>query len=361
MNKKVVFVMSRLGGKGWGGAHKVSAMIANYFATKGYSVTIISGEKTEIDYPINDKIDIKYIDVSEKFSSNFIKRKIQRLNSYRKILMNYQGASIISFTSSITLYIYFATLFKRSKFKIIASERTDPRSEPNNFIMRLVRNHVYSKMNNIVFQTQDAKYYFNDNIKNKSIIIPNPIPESLPHRYVGKRKKEIINYCRLDPQKNLQLLIDSFIEFHKMYDDYVLRIFGVGKIEHEIRDYIRKSNASEFINLEGFSRNIHNIIRDASMYVSSSNYEGISNSMLEALAIGLPCICTDCPIGGPRMYINSYENGILVPVNDKNALVSAMVDIASDEELSEKLSVNAEKIRYKLLPESIFERWESLL
>ena len=146
-----------------------------------------------------------------------------------------------------------------------------------------------------------------------------------------------------------------------MYDDYVLRIFGVGKIEHEIRDYIRKSNASEFINLEGFSRNIHNIIRDASMYVSSSNYEGISNSMLEALAIGLPCICTDCPIGGPRMYINSYENGILVPVKDKKYHLSAMVDIASDEELSEKLSVNAEKIRYKLLPESIFERWESLL
>lgn len=361
MKKKVVFVMSRLGGKGWGGAHKVSAMIANYFSEKGYDVTIISGEKTEIDYPINNNINIEYIGVSEKVSSNFIKRKLQRLNSYRKILMNYKGSSIISFTSSITLYVYFATLFYRGKFKLIASERTDPRSEPNIFIVRLIRNHVYKKMTSIVFQTQEAQNYFRNNIKMKSIIIPNPIPESLPHRYIGNRKKEVVTYCRLDPQKNLPLLIDSFIEFHKEYDDYILRIFGIGKIENEIKEYINKADASKFIFLEGFSKNVHEIIRDAAIYVSSSNYEGVSNSMLEALSIGLPCICTDCPIGGPKMYINNYENGILVPIKNKNAIVDAMIGIVTNEELSEKLSINAEKIRYNLEPKAIFEKWESLI
>ena len=73
------------------------------------------------------------------------------------------------------------------------------------------------------------------------------------------------------------------------------------------------------------------------MYVSSSDFEGISNSMLEALGMGLPTVVTDCPVGGARMVINSGENGILVPVGDTKAMYEAMRSILKDPALAAQL------------------------
>ena len=70
------------------------------------------------------------------------------------------------------------------------------------------------------------------------------------------------------------------------------------------------------------------------MFVSSSDFEGISNSMLEALGMGLPVVVTDCPVGGARMVIKSGENGILVPVGDTQAMYEAMRSVLKDPDTS---------------------------
>lgn len=97
------------------------------------------------------------------------------------------------------------------------------------------------------------------------------------------------------------------------------------------------------------------------IHVSSSDYEGISNSMLEALAIGLPCICTDCPVGGAKMVIKNNINGILIPVGDQKALEQKMILLAENDELIEKLSQNAVKIRTKLSISNIADEWISFI
>ena len=97
------------------------------------------------------------------------------------------------------------------------------------------------------------------------------------------------------------------------------------------------------------------------MYVNSSDSEGLSNAMLEALAIGLPCICTDCPVGGARATVKDGENGILVPVGDETALAAAMTRIAEDPALAAKLSANAALLREALSQERVTERWAALL
>ena len=97
------------------------------------------------------------------------------------------------------------------------------------------------------------------------------------------------------------------------------------------------------------------------MYVSSSDYEGISNAMLEALAIGMPCVCTDCPIGGANATIRNGENGLLVPIKDKESLYKAMKEIIEDPALATKLSANATKIREELSLDQIARRWEELI
>ena len=96
------------------------------------------------------------------------------------------------------------------------------------------------------------------------------------------------------------------------------------------------------------------------MFVSSSDYEGLSNSMLEAMAIGLPTICTDCPCGGARMVIKNGKNGLLVPVRDRASMKDAMKRIAESDVFSCSLSKQASKVREELSIEKIAELWEKL-
>ena len=97
------------------------------------------------------------------------------------------------------------------------------------------------------------------------------------------------------------------------------------------------------------------------MYVSSSDYEGQSNSMLEAMAIGLPCICTDCPSGGARAVINPGINGLLVPVGNTDKLADAMRDMLLYPEEACSMGINASKIRDKRSPELIAQEWNHLI
>ena len=102
---------------------------------------------------------------------------------------------------------------------------------------------------------------------------------------------------------------------------------------------------------------VHKKIIDSAMYVSSSDFEGLSNSMLEAMAIGLPCICTDCMGGGTREVMTDRENGLIVPMNDADAMYRAMKEFIENPELAEKCSQNAIKIREKLSVEKITRQW----
>ena len=118
---------------------------------------------------------------------------------------------------------------------------------------------------------------------------------------------------------------------------------------------------SEAVVWEGFSRNVWQQIESAAMYILSSDYEGISNSMLEALGLGLPVISTDCPIGGSRMCIQNRENGILVPVGESQALAQAMCEVVEDEEFAKKIADNAYKIREKFSEENISGQWLNVI
>ncbi len=93
------------------------------------------------------------------------------------------------------------------------------------------------------------------------------------------------------------------------------------------------------------------------MFVTSSDREGMSNSMLEAMAIGLPTISTDCPAGAARMLIKNYENGIVVPMNDKQAMYQAMKYIIDHPNEAESMSQNASTIREKLSMQRIGKMW----
>ena len=113
--------------------------------------------------------------------------------------------------------------------------------------------------------------------------------------------------------------------------------------------------------LMGKVDNIRDKIKDASLFVMSSDYEGVSNALMEALALGIPSISTDSDGGGARMLIEDGQNGILVPIKDETALAKKMEYILSDSDISKKLSENAIKSMKAYNPDVINKKWEEVI
>ena len=128
-----------------------------------------------------------------------------------------------------------------------------------------------------------------------------------------------------------------------------------------IIEHIKHHNCENCIHIMPSRKDIHDYIKNYAMFVSSSDFEGMSNSMLEAMAMGLPCVCTDCPAGGARAVIKDGENGLLTPVGDSHTFYLAMKKITENPELADKLSENSVKIRDEQSVDKIIKKWMELI
>lgn len=347
MVKKVLFINRRLS---VGGSERVMALLANGMAEEGIKVDMAVIQNMERTYEVDDRVNIIQLDYD---GCNFLTRTLKRIKMLRKIMKegNYDG--VISFLHIIN---FLTIIAGRGIKNIVVSERADPRMAAT-MLIRFGRKYLYPKAAKLVFQTEDAKSCFPNKIQKKGYIIPNPINDRLPEPYKGERKKTIVAVGRFTLQKNFKMSIDAFSKLHKDYPEYKLIIFGTGILKDELNNYVKSMGLEEFVEFPGFVKNIIEEIADAGMYISSSDFEGISNSMLEALAMGIPSVCTDCPVGGARMTIKNNENGILIPVGDTEALYKGMKKIIEDKEFAENIAKNAVKIREDLSLKKIANMW----
>lgn len=298
----------------------------------------------------------------------FLAKNEERLCKLKTMLTEMPDATLIAF---LDYPIHLALLAAEGlPNKLIISERGDPKKHDDSInASYFIRKH-YKRADVIVFQSKGAASYYSSELQNKSVIIPNPIMSSLPDAIQGEastRQRIVVNFCRIAREKNLPLLIHAFADFWKNHKDFKLQIIGNAEsLESqlylkEIYALIKNYKMEDAISILPFSPECHRQIINDSMFVSSSDFEGMSNSMLESMAIGLPTICTDCPAGGAREIIEDGVNGILVPLNDKDSMALAMTRVADDAELANRLSINGSQIRISLSEDKIYEKWEEIM
>ncbi len=340
-----------------GGAEKVIANLVNSYVKKGIDCTIVTLIKSECIYNIDARVNI--VSLSE---SKYLKRSnyIHLFKKLRKLVKRLNPDIIVGMPEEVI--IKAIPFLLGLDIPIVVSERNNPYVMPKSKITRVMRRIFYPFVDGFIFQTEGAANFFSKSIKKRSKIIQNPLDaDRLPPIYEGERKKEVIHIGRFQPQKNHELLIRAFSDFYKLHSDYKLIMYGNGESRQKLEELASKLLPKEAYSFNSARNDVWNVVNSASMFVLSSDYEGLPNVLIEAMALSIPVISTDCPSGGPRSLITNKENGILVSVNNKEELSNAMCRLAENPKFAAELGKNSMKIRDQLELEKITEQWRCFL
>lgn len=352
--KKIVFVGFM---KGYGGAERSMLMVANGLAELGHKITVISLKENKMVYEINNKID--YIFIPDSKGRN-LKNFITRFKNLSNILSCIKPDIVISFWFQPAFFT--AILSKFIGFKTIYSERGDPSDNEYSGLLGFLRMISFKFIDGFVFQTKGAKEYFSKTIQNRSIVINNSVSIKYSDYSIPKiRKKVIVNVGRLHQQKNQQLLINSFAKISPQFPEYKLEIYGEGELEDNLKEHIKNLGLENKVYLKGTTKNLFEKIVNSSLFVLSSNYEGMPNALMEAMALGIPCISTDCSPGGARELISTGKNGIIVPKNSEYELAKAIKYMLENSSESERMGRNAKEICFSHSEDKIILSWEKYI
>lgn len=339
-----------------GGAERVILQLAHHFADEGYrSVLVTSFVDEGKEYEVPDNITRLSIE-QEEIKQSRLKRNVSRIIALRGIIKREKPVAVISFMAEPNFRALIATV--GLKTKRIISVRNDPNKEYAGKIGKLVGRHILPLADGCVFQTEDAKKWFPEKLQLKSKVIINDVKEEF-FNIQRKQTQNVISVGRLSAQKNHELLIDAFASIVNKHPDQKLLIYGAGALEKKIRQQIKNLGLEGRAVLMGPTNNVGAALAEARVFVLSSDYEGMPNCLMEALAAGVPCVSTDCPCGGPRALIINGENGLLVPIRDKNAMSNAIDTLLSNIQYAEKIGMKAKDYALRFHPQLIFSQWKT--
>jgi glycosyltransferase involved in cell wall biosynthesis len=353
-------ILFHLNDMGRGGAQRVVGILGNAFAREGHQVIIATQWFAENEYKIDKSIQRISVGLNnEDEKKGRISKAVIRYLRLRKCIMYNKPDIVISFCSKANFRCAFAMM--GIKTPLLVSVRNDPSIDYAPY--RIPTWYMERKAEGCVFQTPDAMKFFGKKLQHKSRIILNPISEQYISPNISAtvdRQKEIVTVGRITSQKNHMLLFEAFNEIQLKYPEYVLKIYGDiqdNDVYEKLKQYMYDNRLETKIVFMGSKLNPGDYIKDAAMFVLSSDYEGMPNALIEAMVLGIPVISTDCPCGGPRMLIDDGKNGVLVPVGNEKGLAEAMEYIITHKKESNSMGTKAKKIVELVKPDKICSQW----
>lgn len=339
--KRTLFIMiNSLGG---GGAQRVACVLASELVRK-YHVVMLIFNKHEHPYPLDEHVKVLRIPWRGMTQKGLLKC----LDVLKKRM---RAVATISFMFDCNE----KNLQTRSFGKVICTERNNPKKkDPVSFPET---ENQYRAADHVVFQSEAVRNLYDETVKAHSSILPNPV--SVTCYASDKKQHKVVAVGRLHPQKNQKMLIRAFAAFAEDHPGYSLDIYGDGEMEGELRQLSADLGIGNKVVFHGTVTDVCSEIADAEMFVLSSDYEGLSNALLEAMMMGIPCISTACE--GSVDVIRSGENGILTPVGDETALTGAMRELADNKPLRESIAKAGSEIHKTFDKAIVAEQWVEVI
>lgn len=353
-NKTIMFYINAIHD---GGAERVMLQLAKRFADAGYRAVLVTSFVDDWEYPVPEGVERISMEQRQREQSR-LKRNLSRIAALRRLIKEYRPKALISFMAEPNFRAILAAAFL--PVKTIVSVRNDPEREYAGKLGRLVGKLLLPMADGCVFQTEQARDWFPKKLRKKSEVIMNQVDETFFAAHGPEDGAYVMTAGRLTAQKNQAMLIRAFAAIAPQVENE-LRIYGEGELRGELEELIASLGMEERIRLMGASGNMPEVLSKAGLFVLPSDYEGMPNALLEAMASGLCCISTDCPCGGPGAVIDDGISGRLIPVGDQSTLAGTMLELLRDKEsireMGEKARAKAEKFR----PQAVFRQWKNYL
>ena len=329
-----------------GGAERVACRLASGLAER-YRVVYLYNQDKRQSYPLHPSVQTLAMpffygswDVIDACRAEFV-RKL-------KEMLRVEAAVSFMYTMNKT------NVQSGGNAKIICSERNNPLKRYPEHMQEV--DALYAAADHVVFQSEAVRNMFSAEARAHSSVILNPV-EVTAERTGGRHR--IVNVGRLIQQKNQEMLIRAFAAFYRDYKEYTLSFYGTGELYGELKALADSLGLGNAVQFHGQVRDVHAAVADAEMFVLSSDYEGLSNALLECMMMGLPCISTRCD--GSRDVIRQGENGILVDIGSEEQLTAAMRQLAEDPDLRKRLGTQARKDSERFGAGRVVEQWEELI
>lgn len=339
-----------------GGAERSVVRLSNKLVEFGHDVQIVTAKNTgNLKQEIRQEITIVEIGIIELPKLGIL-GSVPYLIRYFK---TYSPDVFISFMKHVNITAILSHKLSGSDAPIIINER--------NYLSKTISNHNPIRSSVILFLMKSL-YPLSDGIiaisdgvakdlsnilsidRKKITSIYNPVvtdglikksKEPVDHPWFkDENQKVILAVGRLVPQKDFPTLIKAFA---KLVENRKVRlmILGEGEKRQELEQLIEDLNLTDSVEMPGKVQNPFTFMKNSSVFVLSSSWEGLGNVLIEAMACGCPVVSTDCP-SGPSEILKHGEYGQLVPVGDPDSMANAIEEVLENQPETERIINRAE-------------------
>lgn len=352
-----------------GGAERVAATLCNHWSGAGHNVTLVptfSG-RGDCFYPLDERVRLEYLADRVGSRSRSASNKIRRFMALRNMIRESGPDVIVSFLFQVNMVAVLASWELR--IPVVVSERVHPPAMPTRKWLEMLRRFTYSRARGVVVQTQQTFNWFERHCPRSSVrVIANPVvyplPRSAPVIEVPPMlsgRRIVLGAGRLERQKGFDHLLVAFKTLASQNPEWDLIILGDGS-EREILERQRDCQGlTGRVHLPGHVGNPGDWYARADLYVMSSRFEGFPNTLLEAMAHGLPAVSFDCETG-PADIIRHGVDGFLVPPSEGvEGLARAMDTLMRDEDMRQRMGEEAVAVRDRFSAQRIMAEWDEVL
>lgn len=360
-----------------GGTDKVLTEKANYLATHGYRVTIIT--ESQMGRPLSFELapEVHHVDMGLDFNKQYTQNSFSRFFTYVSLMSQYKKQLkkiLVELHPDITITTMGRSLSLLSKMhdgsiKIGEAHTTrlhlrslhlmEQRGVFFRWIAKYMRWKMYRCASNlsvlVLLTQQDAEDWSG---VTKTTVIPNPL-SFYPADAARLDNKQAIMVGRYNDAKGYDYIIPAWEIVHRRYPSWQLHVYGSGELHDDILRWIHERHLEHAIILHEPIDNIQEKYLESSICVLSSRYEGFSLVIIEAMACGVPCVSFDCPYG-PRTIIKNEVDGLLVDYLNVAALASDICSLIDNPLYRKKLGGNARKNILRFSKENVMIMWENL-
>jgi glycosyltransferase involved in cell wall biosynthesis len=349
-----------------GGAQRVMALMANYWAVEGHHVTLVSMGPQFMDrfalHHLVKRVPLNLMSDSSHLGQALYHNALRVLR-LRDQLRQLRPDVVISFMSSTNVLTILAS--RGLGIPVIVSERIDPRQHAIGLAWNTLRSLLYRRADALVVQSPSLRDWASEvAVAARVHVIPNPINPVINVSATAARRRAnghtVVAMGRLVRQKGFDLLLEAFARCAGQHPDWSLVILGEGEERSNLESLIAAMGLQDRVRLAGKVPDPGPTLGQADLFVLSSRFEGFPNALIEAMTCKLAVISTDCP-SGPRDIIHDGVDGILIPPEDVNALAKGMDRLMSNPLERQRLGASAMEVAERFGIEKIMGMWDELV